>query len=327
MTIFPVELIKPVTEAVNEIRRSIMPARVPNFLYHYTKESGFVGIVKSRSLRAGCAASLDDESEISHGAELLAGVIEYRLAHQNRLRNFTKLVLARLKSQPVERKDKTYVACFCEQGNVDSQWNRYGPYCLRFPTDKDGAPRLRPRSSRVFTQFIKATYKNRLKRSSLVTLVERIVGALENRSIVDEDIEGPWTASLVDMITFWISELALDVLVSFKSDEYRRELEWRMIVRPLQDLPGSGRTSPDQAFDAMVITSDNGKRYIEVFAPPPANLCIPSARIPVPFDLIAIGPCRDAERLRKLAERVLSENSLKDTPIELPKPRWWSRAL
>ena len=60
--IFPILLTEHVLGAVNDIRRSIMPARLPNYLYHYTREEGFQGIVKSRNLRASCAVSLNDKS-------------------------------------------------------------------------------------------------------------------------------------------------------------------------------------------------------------------------------------------------------------------------
>ncbi len=320
-TVLPIPLMEHVLEAVNDIRRSIMPARLPNYLYHYTKEEGFLGIVKSRSLRASCATCLNDKSEIRHGAEILAEIIHCRLARKNSLRHFTRLVLTRLKSQPLERIDKTYVACFCEEHNVKSQWDRYGSYCLRFPTDIDSGPRLRPKLSNVFVQFVEAIYKSHLKRASLTTLVERITEALENRSNVQGDVHGPWTDSIVDIITFSISELALDVLVSFKSEEYTNELEWRLVIRPKQDLCGSDRHSPDQAFKVMIVEGDYGNKYIELFVPPPANSFMPLARSPIPFDSIIIGPCEEAQRLRELAKRVLSENSRSDIPIELSQPK------
>jgi hypothetical protein len=326
MAILPEELTERVKNAVREIHRSIMPARVPDFLYHHTRGIGFEGIVKSRALRASCAANLSDEWEITHGAELLAGIIERRLAYRNTLHNFTKLVLARLKSMPLERKNKTYVACFCERGDAARQWEEYGPYCLRFPIYKDGTPGLRPRISRASIQFVKATYKNRLKHSYLATLVGRVVEALGDRTIVDWDTNGPWTTSIVDQATFWISELALDVLVSFKSDKFQWEHEWRLVIKPSQVIPGSDRLLPDQAFNVMVIKGDNGKRHIELLArEPDRDLLMPSGRPPVPFDLVTIGPFKEPETCRLLARRLLEDECFDDIPVQLSKPKWWSR--
>ena len=324
MVILPEELIKRVRWAVKDIRRLIMPARVPHFLYHYTREKGFNGIVERRALWASCAANLEDESEITHGAEILAGIIEHRLAHQITLRNFTKLVLARLKSKPLERKEKTYVACFCERGNFESQWESY-PYCLRFPTYRDGTPGLRARTSRASIQFVKATYKNQRKESSLITLVDRVIEALEDQTIVDWDGDGHLARSIADPVAFWISELALDVLVSFKSDKFQCEHEWRLVIRPSQMLPGSDRLLPDQAFETMVITDDNGKRHIELFAQAPDSVLVRSGRPPVPFDSVTIGTFGEAEPLRVRAQRLLEDGCFEDIPVHLSKPKWWSR--
>lgn len=321
--ILPIPLTEHVLGAVNDIRRSIMPARLPNYLYHYTRGEGFQGIVKSRNLRARCAVSLNDKSEIRHGVEILTEIIHRRLARKNGLRHFTNLVLTQLKSEPLKRIDKTYVACFCEEQDVGSQWERYGPYCLRFPIDKDSGPQLRPRVRNAFIQLVKVVYKNRRKRSTITTMLERITEALESRSTVHGDVDGPWTTSVVDIITFSVSELVLDILVSFKSEEYKKELEWRLVVRPKQELCGSDRLSPDQGFNVVIMTGDNGKKYIELFVPPPTDLFMPSARSAAPFDSITIGPCAEAEGLRKLAQRVLSQNCLQGVPVELSKPERW----
>jgi hypothetical protein len=186
---------------------------------------------------------------------------------------------------------------------------------------------LRPRGPGAFIQFVNATYEQRRKRKSLITLFERVVGALEDRAIVDWDTDGPWTASIVDWTASWVSELALDLLVSFKAEKYRRELEWRMVLRPSQDIPGSDRSSPDQAFNAMVVTGDNGKRYVELFVEGPPSGLVPSGRPPVPFDMVTIGPCAEAERLQETARRLLKGESSEDIPVHSSRPKWWARAL
>jgi len=69
--IYPIPLTDQILGAVDDIRGSIMPAHLPNCLYHYTREEGFQGIVKCRSLRATCAVSLNDKFEIRHGTDIL----------------------------------------------------------------------------------------------------------------------------------------------------------------------------------------------------------------------------------------------------------------
>ena len=324
--ITPVPIFEYLARVVAGIRRSLMPDPVLPNLYHYTSDSGLIGITTTRSLRATCADCLADSTEIHHGAELLAEIVDSRLAKQTQFRKLTRLVLERLRTQPQERKSKTYIACFCESSDLAHLWDRYGSYCLRFSVAGDSGPQLKPRAWNVSVQFVQAIYGVRDQYSALASLVEQVCVALEDRSTIQGDIDGPWTQSIVQYLSFWVAELALDVLVSFKSEQYADEREWRLVVRPQQIPCWSDKLGPDRDFGALVKQED-GRRYVELIRRPLLHPLSPPSARPIPFDSVIVPSGNDTSRFRETAERILRQNSRSDIPVEFSPTRQMTRPV
>lgn len=320
LTIATFPFLEKVLAVVNSTRLSLMPDALPQYLYHYTNASGFIGIATNRNLRAGSAVLLQDKSEIRHGVELLAQIVDSRLAQDRRLRTVSELVLKRIQIRSLERIDKTYVACFCQAHDLKSQWDRYGAYCLRFPVYGNSGPLLRPCASGLFMQFIKVVYDDARKRSSLTRLVEQVTGALEDQTNFPGNVSGPWTKIIADAVAGWVSELVLDVLVSFKSDDYSDEMEWRLVVRPKYDPGSTDRISPDRYLEAIVKNAD-GKKYVELFAHTPLVSSTQPGRPPIPFDSVTVCRCKESNSLRGLARRILNDNSRPDISINLSQTK------
>lgn len=129
------------TEAKEEIRRLV--GRIlgdngflkhPPSLYHYTDSQGFEGIVSTNSLWATNAKFLNDASEGRYGCELALPILRSRHEHAKddwkKVLGNARLLLGdkslQLEQDVPEEFTDAYVCCFCEHGDLLSQWRTYG---------------------------------------------------------------------------------------------------------------------------------------------------------------------------------------------------------
>jgi hypothetical protein len=99
-------------------------------VYHYTTNEGLKGIIESKSLWATGGYYLNDTSEIEYGCRLAANSLKEKLGYAET--EFARGVLNRARddlrdpAQQAMRITNYYVACFCENDNLLSQWRTYG---------------------------------------------------------------------------------------------------------------------------------------------------------------------------------------------------------
>jgi len=109
----------------------------PGVLYHYTDAAGVLGIVQRRELWASNAAFLNDSTELIYVRGVLREVLEEFEAgdeHSRAVARYGHVMLRGLSEWLYD----VYVACFCENGDLLSQWRGYpragGGYSLGFDT-------------------------------------------------------------------------------------------------------------------------------------------------------------------------------------------------
>jgi hypothetical protein len=114
---------------------SMIPAYIQPELFHYTTVEGLKGIIESNSLWATSAYHLNDSSEIEYGCHLVTDILdEWVKANQQpgTAPTIPLLALDLVKDsfgQPFSRVGRhvgIYVSCFCDNGNLLSQWRAYG---------------------------------------------------------------------------------------------------------------------------------------------------------------------------------------------------------
>jgi hypothetical protein len=114
--------------AAQEARSSALlaPREPPRRLYHYTTLSGLVGITSSHSLWASDVRYMNDASELTYAAELISEVLTETLSKVE-----NEVVRAALPpphpgfANPFEYGMRPFAACFCEDGDLLSQWRGY----------------------------------------------------------------------------------------------------------------------------------------------------------------------------------------------------------
>jgi hypothetical protein len=97
-------------------RANIPSGPLPQHLYHYTKAEGLYGILRTRTIWATQFDFLNDRSEFSYAFEIL----KERLAAQVGAKGSAELI------PPLDKwwslTPAHYVASFCEDGDLLSQW-------------------------------------------------------------------------------------------------------------------------------------------------------------------------------------------------------------
>src|ERR1700730_12689181 len=100
---------------------SIFSAEPPNHVYHYTTIDGLVGICTSRTIWATNLLYMNDASEYVYASKV---VEEFTRIYAEKNPGFERYQWA-YQQNPLELDLHVYAACFCEEGDLLSQWRSY----------------------------------------------------------------------------------------------------------------------------------------------------------------------------------------------------------
>jgi hypothetical protein len=241
------------TAALNQIlkfhldRETITPKQVPpsGLLYHYTTADGLKGIIEQNELWATSAYFLNDSTEITYGYGVLKDVMDDWLAKNPRPERSVTLGLARqlrrwFGEALLERSviDPIYLACFCEDDNLLSQWRTYGQsggYSLGFTVpapDRLTGQGFKPEPNIYTSKWVKVEYDRSEQAKKCSAILSPVLAILDDpdaaraiATIGDHPIVG------YSRILRTIADMLLEEIVSFKNEAFKVEKEWRVVVR------------------------------------------------------------------------------------------------
>jgi hypothetical protein len=141
-----------------------------NKLFHYTTADGVLGIIGKNEIWATSAYYLNDSAEITYGYGVLKEALQTWIASRpitdeslavgtarDLLRGFGEDLLNKNLISPI------YLACFCEEDNLLSQWRAYGQaggYSLGFDVLSTGdAYGFKPDDHAYTSIWLKVVYK------------------------------------------------------------------------------------------------------------------------------------------------------------------------
>ena len=115
----------------NEARRLKLANNIfPETIYHYTSLDGLVGIVESQSLWLSDYSYLNDTRELTHGLDIVRGVIDDIAKNES---NDNVLNLLQSWLQGIEKSEnRVCVASLSADGDSLSQWRAYGRIAIGF---------------------------------------------------------------------------------------------------------------------------------------------------------------------------------------------------
>ena len=195
----------------------------PKIIYHYTTQDGLIGILKYRALWATKIHYLNDASELIEPLRIAENELEIlaRQFHAEGMKNdqLTKDIYDRMLYDIQSWKSiNIYVASFCTQGDLLSQWRGYGvpssAYAIGFDSQK-----LVQTISQYSFELRKCQYYNSMAyRKEITQLIMEYVNEVKTNN------ETP-----VDFIGKLVNRAA-----TMKFECFIEEDEWRIVSwRPL----------------------------------------------------------------------------------------------
>ena len=190
----------------------------PTNLYHYTNSVGLLGIIQKGVRFASDVSYMNDNAEIEYAHSVLGEVLNrYEHVHPFGDERSLSLCISDLTELRLSlyRDCLVCAACFCEDGDLLSQWRGYAPnngfsigFARKAIGDRIGKP-----------------FPVEYSKKSQLAHIELSLGLLE------ESLDLPDTKDAsernFDKIREWCYEI-VETLDYFKSKAFREEREWRL---------------------------------------------------------------------------------------------------
>lgn len=292
-------------------------------VYHYTNADGLKGIIEKNQLWATSAYFLNDSTEIVYGYELLKDLLDDWLAKKllsrenslsqelakNLKKGFGGILLNRQFLEPI------YLACFCEDDNLLSQWRAYGPsggYSLGFTIpdpDLSWGQGFRPEPSVFTSKWVKVVYEREEQVRGCRAVVDRLLSIFEdsNRELAVASVRNHPKVGYQAIMTA-IFDILLDVVVSFKNEAFSSEKEWRLVVRRRE----LGRQSTD---DVGKAPADVHFRSLKGTLVPYVKVVPRDADKKLPIASVRSGPTFEKTAARMAVSMMLTANGYSDVEV------------
>jgi hypothetical protein len=212
----------------------------PDILYHYTTAIGLMGIVQSQTLWATNAEFLNDAQELQFGRPRVvdallrqadelspdSGAFDANTSRATVMRNAAHEIAADGLSAG-RQYHFVYVACFCEAGDLLSQWRSYGApggYAVGFRTSQ--LRRVRPAEMEV-----RSTTSGETEESATLVQVRYGDAAVEDAVTSVLGTVAPEPTAHPGVVGFHRAQsVVLPALAGIKHAAFLEEREWRLVV-------------------------------------------------------------------------------------------------
>lgn len=240
---------------VNEMSQFWNPKEPPFVeLFHYTTVDGFIGIITSRSLWASDMLSLNDASEASYPFKIITEALDTHgsgVPEEHR-RQFKKQLIEYL-----FRMYTPFVSCFCEDGDLLSQWKGYGNGGEGFALGARFSWLLSLAASGFRLQ--KVIYDADQQTDLILMHLTKVSSLLAQRGFSDPDQRKIWQHAAASLAP-WV--------VMFKDPVFKEEREWRLVnVAPIPP-PYSFRRSSHRIVPYVTIPVSDCQAFTRVIRGP-----------------------------------------------------------
>jgi hypothetical protein len=299
------------------------PMPVSGLLHHYTTADGLKGIIEKDELWATSAYSLNDSSEITYGYGLLKEVLDNWLAKNLRPEDSMALGVARglrqLFGEDLLNRNlirPIYLACFCEDDNLLSQWRTYGQsggYSLGFrvpPNIVFAGQGFKPEPNTYTSKWARVEYDRNEQAKKCSTILDPMLAILDDPetaraipTVADHPLVG------YCKIFRAIADILLEEIVSFKNEAFKVEKEWRVVVRQ-RELTKQG-------------TDDGGTTPLSVHFRTSQGMLVPYVKListdpakKLPIACVRSGPTLDKTMAGMAVSMMLSRNGFSGVQVQ-----------
>lgn len=218
---------------LNNLRNSILEEwmqlhnSLPEKLYHYTTADGLIGILNSTSFWMTNLRYMNDLSELQYSVDLIGKIIESKISESESndiLNEFFRRV--RNTFSPFGGGAEVFAVCFCEQGNLLSQWRAYGGRGGGYAIGIDFFHLLRFLSKRCFLR--KVIYDPDKQEKIIVDVLDNISKLLCDMTS-GHDIKKVDSDNTLPQFCMFLNQILGEYIFSFKHPEFSEEQEWRLV--------------------------------------------------------------------------------------------------
>lgn len=271
----------------------------PDVLYHYTTAAGLQGILDSGSMWATELRFLNDERELQFGIDILVSELRRQVAVRDSRPSLLKIIDV----LSVHRLLRHYfVTCFCEQGDLLSQWRGYaspGGYALGLSVQDCKFPEW---AVGFFPVVYDVSAAQAEVREWVGATAERFLRVFDERldSALREDSAAPALAPLLEEFGRDKLDEMEAISATLKHPSFSEEREWRILTE-----------SHPQA------TADREVRFRAGVLGPTPYVSIPLARDgqALPIREIVIGPGPNAKARSEAVRMLLWKHRLLDVSV------------
>lgn len=206
-------------------------------LYHYTNLSGLKGIFEQRTIWLSHISQLNDPMEIQYGKNIIRDLINERIKDENNanIRSFYHTLTVQIGSLG-EQIHHPFIFCFCENGDLLSQWREYsekgGGFNLGFEfSEKTRIFLLADNFSNAKIPHLRKVIYNKEEQLKIVNdYLDKIIKCIS--SIVSKGEIPPGLSDMshfASVMAMQAVNVLLDILMTFKNPAFEVESEWRLI--------------------------------------------------------------------------------------------------
>jgi hypothetical protein len=285
--------------------------RVPDapILHHYTDAYGLHGIISNHELWATAAQFSNDLSEIDYAVKVALNVVDEIWGKKKNLSQWEELLLQhvqRIFGTPLHTFGQPFITCFCENGDLLSQWRGYGKDCgfaLAFePIVRDESCKLDCIGG-TRTVVRKINYEPAAQRKTLRKSLEKFITLVNGFKDSPESEKGH--LAHLELSILLILDLT-DWACAVKHNAFAAEQEWRIITYPKSAAMG---IKPEK-YDGVFVTPSSKflRPYMKLKDPSKGRL---------PLVEIRCGPSPLQEQSSRALQILLRNHGYKNIPITL----------
>jgi hypothetical protein len=262
---------------------------LPSRLYHYTSQSGLLGILKTKKIWSTRIQFLNDSREFVHTLDLWKRTIEGAIKGpeaNNLTAEAARVLNALYKGLDSTPKIPIHVACFSETGDSLSQWRGYCPdgsgFSIGFSVDQLMAAALRQSCF-----MARCIYDPRKQKE----LVDKLLEICRERCKTKRPEKGGdrWSLDVIHDFVFLAAVL--------KNPSFREECEWRFVTQEIPDSHSQmgirpGKTMPVPYFEFELVKPGEVLDLEIVVGPTPeTGLAVESVK-----SLLTVHKCKGVAR-------------------------------
>lgn len=204
-------------------------------LYHYTNLHGYMGILKTKSLWCTDTSSLNDPMELKYGKKLVVDALneKIKIEKNKRIKNLL-YGLHKYVNAFETILFRVFIACFCKDGNLLSQWRAYAKkgvgynIGINFCENTKFSHNSENVSNETHMILRKIIYDLDDQKEIILRSIDTIIKEAKN---VEKSLDNK-----VDSNNMWSTYAALetvnilfDIIMSIKNPAFKEEKEWRLI--------------------------------------------------------------------------------------------------